>query len=170
MSRKIVALLAVFAAVLLVIFIPLGILESRRTPDWQLELGRYLAVSGVSVADIRLVEVAEAGRPGQFAAQMLKPVPAGWTWQGIDRIPPPERVRCIRMAGRGQAERETARPTIYRVLLIGYHSDGLWHAGWLVHQFREDVSEEERQVLLAKLGCDDWVEISARMLREPSGR
>lgn len=168
MSRKIMAL-TLFTAVLLVVLIPLGLFESRRTPDWQSRLSQYLETSGVSMKDIQLVEVAEAQRPGQFAVQMLQAVRTSWAWQGIDRIPLPETVRCIRIERQGQAGQGIARPSIGKYLLIGYHSDGLWRSGWLVHEFREGVSEGEQQVLLAKLGCNNWVEIWARMLYKPAG-
>jgi hypothetical protein len=167
MSRMIMAL-TLITAVLFVVLIPLGIFESRRTPDWQSELSQYLEISGVSMKDIHLVEVAEAQRPGQFAVQMLQAVPTG-TWEGIDRIPLPEMVRCIRIERQRQAEQGIALPSIGKYLLIGYHSDDLWRSGWLVHEFREGVSEGEQQVLMANLGCNDWVEIWARMLYEPSG-
>jgi hypothetical protein len=168
MSRQMMAV-TLIAAVLLVVLIPLGLLESRRTPDWQFELSRYLKLSGVSVEDIQHVEVAEAQRPGQFAVQLLQAVLYGGTWQGIDRIPRPDRVRCIRIERQGLAGHGTAPPSISEYLLMGYHSDDLWRAGWIVHQFREGVSEGEQQVLLAKLVCNNWVEISARMLYNPSG-
>ncbi len=48
-------------------------------------------------------------------------------------------------------------------LLVGYHSDWLWHTGWLVHEFRDGVSEADQQALLAKMGCSNWVGISALM-------
>jgi hypothetical protein len=167
MFRMIMAL-TLITAVLLGVLIPLGMFESRRTPDWQSELSQYLEISGVSMKDILLVEVAEAQHPGQFAVQMVQAVPTG-TWQGIDRIPLPETVRCIRIERQGQAGQGIVQPSIGKYLLIGYHSDDLWRSGWLVHQFREGVSEREQQVLLAKLACNDWVEIWARMLYKPFG-
>jgi len=147
-SRKIVAL-ALFVTMLLVILIPLVILESRRTPDWQAEFERYLEISETSVADGQLVEVAEAQHPEYFDAQLLIDVPTGWSWGGID-VPFPEKVRCIRIEEEPDSQ----------YLFIGYHDDGLWHVGWLVHEFCEYVGKEERQALLTKLGCDSWVEVS----------
>ena len=164
MSRKIIAL-ALFTVVLLAISIPLAILESRRTPDWQSELSRYLEISSVSVDDIQLIEVAEAQRPERFAAQMLKAVPAGWPWQGIYRIPLPERAQCIRIERQGQG---STPPSISEYLIIGYHSDGLWRTGWLVHEFREGVSEGQQRALLAEMGCSNWVAVSVQMFFKPS--
>ena len=80
-SRKIMAL-ALFVMMLLVILIPLIILESCRTPDWQAEFDRYLEASETSVADDQLVEVAEAQHPEYFDAQLLIAVPTGWPWGG----------------------------------------------------------------------------------------
>ncbi|MBN2392863.1 MAG: hypothetical protein JXR84_19180 [Anaerolineae bacterium] len=147
-SRKVVAL-ALFLAMLLVILIPLIILESRRTPDWQAEFERYLETSETSVAPDQLVEVAEAQHPEYFDAQLLIAVPTGWPWGGID-VPPPEKVRCVRIGEESDSQH----------FLVGYHSDGLWHMGWLVHEFCIYVSEEKQQALLAKLGCVNWMEVS----------
>jgi len=149
MSRMILAL-TIFTVVLMVILFPLGILESRRTPDWQSELSRYLEISGVPVEDIQLVEVAEAQRPEQFAVQTLT-VPTSWTWQGIDRIPLPEWVHCIRIERRGQAGLGTAQPSISEYLLIGYHSDELWRTGWLAHDF-EEAERRRTASLIGKAG------------------
>jgi hypothetical protein len=150
---------------LIVTLVPLAILESRRTPDWLYELSRYLANTGSSVEAIRLAEMAEAQHPEQFAAQMLIAAPVGWPWQGIDRIPPPEKVRCIRIEGQGRAGWGSTGQAITERLLVGYHSDGLWHTGWLVHRFREGVSDAAQQALLAKMGCKQWAAVSALMPR-----
>lgn len=157
MSRKIVIGVAM-ALVLLAVFIPLSILESRRTPDWQSELSRYLEISGIA-QDVQRVQVAEAQYPGQFSAQKLKAVPVSWVWQGITRIPLPTAIHCVRIKGRDEAGSAN--------LLVGYHNDGLWRAGWLVHEFQKGVNETEQQDILAKLGCTTWVEISVQMLDEP---
>lgn len=157
-SRKILAL-ALFVATLFAVLIPVVILESRRTPDWQTEFERYLETSETSVADDQRVEVAEAQHPEHFDAQLLIAVPTGWPWGGID-VPPPEKVRCVRI------EEEEGPDSQY--LLVGYHSDGLWHVGWLVHEFCVYASEEQQQALLAELGCDDWVETSISIHRSPT--
>jgi hypothetical protein len=162
-SRKIIAL-ALFVAMLFIVFIPLTILEARRTPDWEAEFGRYLEISETSVAAGQLVEVAEAQHPEQFDAQLLRAVPTGWPWGGID-VPLPERVRCIRI--REEQAGSVQRP-VSQYLLIGYHSDGLWHVGWLVHEFCEYVSEEEQQAFLAKLGCDNWSETFISIQNTPT--
>lgn len=73
-SRKIKAL-ALFLVLLLIILIPIVILESRRTPDWQATLEQYLELSGTLTPGNRLVEMAEARHPEQFAFQMVSTVP-----------------------------------------------------------------------------------------------
>ncbi len=169
MSRAILVL-AVFVAVMLVIFVPLGLIESRQPPRWQVVLGWYLAYTGVSVKEFQRVEVAEAQNPGRFAAHLLNTVSAGRTWAGIDRIPRPEMVQCVRIERQEPTRQTIARLARREYLLIGYHNDGQWRAGWLVHQFRADVSEAEQQAALDKMGCTNWVEIPAQMLHQPSAR
>lgn len=155
-SRKIKVLL-LGATMLLAILIPIVILEARRTPDWQTELERYLALSGTFGAGEHLVDVAEAQHPEQLDTQLVVAAPTGWSWDGID-VPFPDKLRCVRI---------TEEPE-HRYLLVGYHSDGLWHMGWLVHAFCECVDEEEKLVLLDKLGCSDWRETAISIHSAPT--
>ncbi len=168
MMPRVIKILTVFVAVSLVLLIPLGLLESRRTPDWQTELSRYLNMSGVSLEEIQRVEVAQAQHPERFAARLLQVVPTGWAWDGINRIPFPEEVQCVRIERQRPAGQGTARSPIQENLLVGYHDDGQWRAGWLVHQFQESVSEEEQQALLTRMGCTHWMEISIQTLSQLS--
>jgi hypothetical protein len=132
------------------VVILIWLLESHRTPDWQVEVNKYLQTAENSSEDFWQAWAAEAQHPDQLATEMLVAVPTNWTWQDIVQIPPPESVRCIRLEKHGQDIRE--------YLLVSFHSDGLWHTGWLVHRFREEVSEGEKQALFAELGCNQWAE------------
>jgi hypothetical protein len=168
MSR-VIRVLTVLAVVALVLLVPLGLIESRRPPDWQVLLGWYLANQGVSVKALH-VEVAEAQRLGPLAAQALRAATTGWTWWGIDHVPLPEWVNCVRIARQEPAKRGTTPSVHGEYIFIGYHNDGQWRAGWLMHRFQAGVSEEEQQDLLDKLGCTNWVEISARTLYQSPAR
>jgi hypothetical protein len=155
-SQKIKALWLI-VVMFLALLIPLVLLEARRTPDWQAELARYLERSGTSGVGEHLVDVAEAQHPEQLDAQLVVAAPTGWAWEGID-VPLPEKLRCVRIAE--EPER--------RYLFVGYHSDGLWHMGWLVHAFCECAGEEEKLVLLDKLGCSDWRETAISIRSAPT--
>ncbi len=143
-------------SVLLITFFVAGLLESRRVPDWEAVLMQYLDVSGIQRQGLRFVWVAEAQRLDQFSAEALVPVPANWTWEDIVQIPPPERLRCIRLEYQTEVE---GSALIQDYLLIGYHNDELWHVGWLVYEFREGVSAEQAQARFAQMGCGHWEQL-----------
>jgi hypothetical protein len=148
------------AAVLLITLLPLGALESRRTPDWEDELALYLEDSGVTLDDIHSLWVAQAQHPDQFQAELFRPTPASLTWQDIRQLPPPERLRCIRFDRQAFTGRVSAGASLHEYLLVGYYNDELWHAGWLVQAFREGVSEAQKQAAFEALGCDRWAGIA----------
>jgi hypothetical protein len=153
-SRKIVILMLSIAVVALATLIPIAILESLRTPDWQSELRQYIDNS--TNTRIQRVWVAEASSVGQFPSDELIAVPAGWTWQGIDRKPPPGRVLCIRLEisqGMGPGG-----VFITERILLGDHDDGLWHIGWVAYEFDPGMGEAEREAIFDQMGCDRWTE------------
>lgn len=158
-SRKII-ILTLTLTVVLVTLIPLRILESRRTPDWQSELNQYFELSDIPRQDASHVWVAEARQVNPFPPELLHAVPMNWTWQSIATIPPPTKIRCIRLDEPGDTGSELSERTANLQLLVGYHDDGLWRSGWLVHEFRGDVSTPVRLELFARLGCIDWQKIS----------
>ncbi|MGC9358316.1 MAG: hypothetical protein ACP5GX_10620 [Anaerolineae bacterium] len=43
---------------------------------------------------------------------------------------------------------------------MSYHDDGLYRAGWLVQEFRAEVSQDERLALFDDLGCDGWKQVA----------
>jgi len=145
-------------AVALVIALAMAALETRRTPDWQVSLWRYFEASEMAFADVDAVWVAEARSAGAFPAQALVAVPADWTWQSVERIPPPVQARCVRVQWRGASKAAAQLPDAR--LVLGYHDDGLHHAGWVVHHFRADVSEGERREWFAAMGCTGWKQVA----------
>jgi hypothetical protein len=156
--RKIAVVLTLSVAVMLATLVPIVILESRRMPDWQSTLVQYLEASQGPLTDIPIVWVAQAQSVYQFPAEEMVAVPTDWMWQGIEIIPPPDRIYCVRLER--PAEWKLASQVLDEGLLVGYHDDGLHHAGWIVHEFRAGVSQGEREELFAKMGCDQWERIS----------
>ncbi|MGD1994407.1 MAG: hypothetical protein PVI59_14535 [Anaerolineae bacterium] len=152
--RKIVILLSLSVTVVVATLLPIAILESRRTPDWQSSVNQYLEVSDIPLMSIHFMWVAEAQHVDRFPTDALVAVPTEWMWQSIDHIPPPERVRCIRFETRGGWK--SARQAAAEHLVVGYHDDKLYHAGWIVHTFRPGVSPGEREELFTEMGCDHW--------------
>ena len=114
------------------------------------------------------MEVAEAQAPGRFTDQGLQALPIGWPWSTIDHIPLPVRVQCVRIERRQPVGQATAELASKKYLLIGYHDDGLWRAGWLVHEFREGVSVAVQQAVSEQLGCQAWAAVPIQELYAPS--
>ena len=168
MSR-VIRVLTVLVVVALVLLVPLGLVESRRPPEWQVMLGGYLANKGVSARALH-IEVAEAQRLGPLAAQALRAATTDWTWWGIDHVPQPEWVNCVRIERQEPAKRATTPSVHSEYIFIGYHNDGQWRAGWLMHRFQAGVSEAEQQDLLDQLGCTNWAEIPAQALYQPAAK
>jgi len=142
-TRRILAL-ALALAVVVAVLAPIALLEARRTPDWQSELQQYLGASGIVVSRFD-VWAAEAQRVDVFPAEVLAAQAIDWPWQGVQQIPPAERVRCLRLEGPGAGDEVD--------LLAGYHHDGLWRVGWLVYEFREGV---DAQAVFDEMGCQRW--------------
>jgi hypothetical protein len=154
--QKVTFVLSLAVIVVLVTLIPVLVLEARRTPDWQSSLAAYLEAQ-VPLARVQVVWTARAQAADQLAAEMLVAAPTDRMWESVEQLPPPERVRCIRLENE---EWKTARQPLDERLIIGYHDDGLYHAGWIVHQFRAQVSQAKREEMFAKIGCNRWVRVS----------
>jgi hypothetical protein len=158
LSRKILVL-SLTLIVVSAVFIPIAVLESKRTPDWQTELMQYLSASGVAAKHVQ-VWVAEARRVNTFSDDLLIAAPTGWPWQGIEQIPRADKIWCLRLKTPPEYKSETEQQGIEYDLLASYHDDGLWRVGWLVHEFRPDVGKDQRQALFSKIGCHQWQEVS----------
>jgi hypothetical protein len=149
-------ILILVVGVVAAIIIPIVLLESRRTPGWQAALEQYLEASDLNPQDIQSEWAAEARAVDCFPSEMTSPVPTGWTWEGVAEVPSPERARCIRLERR---EGKTDQRALDEHLVVGYHDDGLYHAGWLVHEFRPDVSQAEREAWFVNMGCRRWTRV-----------
>jgi hypothetical protein len=152
-SRKLILFLLVLA-VLVVILGVVRRFESNRTPGWQSELEQYLLISQRSLSEIRIISVVEAANPQNFTPDQVTAVPTDWTWEGISEIPHPTAVKCVRLESNSLDHEDLAGHRRWEVVLLGYHDDGLWHSGWVVHEIKYEVSEQDLQELLVRLGCD----------------
>ena len=112
------------------------------------------------------VWASQAAQPERFPSGLVQPVATDWTWQGIDRVPRPDQVRCIGLTARQDRDEALSAAVAYR--LIGNHNDGLWHIGWLVHEFRAGVSAAQQQEAIAALGCTHWDRVDPGRMLEAS--
>ena len=149
--RKIIAVTFPFAvlATAMVIFM---MLESQRPPNWQLELNQYFELTTPPPETVTMQAVVPARRPQNFSPEMAFAVLTGSTWGGID-IPPPNEIKCV-LLERTRRDGETGGKIHWRQLvLVAYHSDHLWHQGWIVHE-AGDLSEPTSIKILTMLGCE----------------
>jgi hypothetical protein len=75
-------------------------------------------------------------------------------WEGISETPLPTVVQCVRLESNTLDQEGLLGNRRWEVVLLGYHDDGLWHSGWLVHEINYEVSEQGLQEMLVGLGCD----------------
>lgn len=117
-------------------------LESRRMPDWELELNEYLARPDAFAVQ----QVVLARHPENFKPDMGAPVQGDWPW-GIEVLPyPPQALRCVLLAQPDAAKQQT--------VYVGYYSDALWRSGWLVHEGPEAPFSPTLDGHLTAIGCD----------------
>ena len=148
--RKLIALVLPWL-VLGATIVAVIVLETLRTPDWQVELDAYVATQ--TVTGTRTVQsVAEAERPWLFEAAMGQVVRQEWT-TFVEEIPyPPQKVRCVLLAQRNPPP--GAKTSARRIVYVTYHSDALWHQGWLVHQGTREPFPPEAREDLETIGCE----------------
>jgi hypothetical protein len=133
-------------------------LEARRTPDWQSELNSYVARSRLPDETITVLAEVEASRPWKFSLAMGKAVANenGWPW-GNGELPPPfppTAVRCVLLERERKPAAGGPGESIRQVIFVGYHTDGLWRAGWLTHEGPLEAFTPELTANLGAIGCD----------------
>jgi hypothetical protein len=133
-------------------------LEARRVPDWQSELNSYVARSRLPGETITVLAEVEASRPWNFSPAMGKAVAneGGWPW-GNGELPPPyppTAVRCVLLERERKPVTGGGGESIRQVIFVGYHSDGLWRAGWLTHEGPLEAFTPELVANLDAIGCD----------------
>ena len=128
-------------------------LETRRGPDWRMALDDYVAQSAQQSEVITMQSVAEASKPWEFNEAMGRAVRNNWRW-GIAKLPyPPQAVKCVLLerirVSTAQLEKEPSQ----QVVFVGYHTDGLYRTGWVVHEGSEEPFPQELKEDLATIGC-----------------
>ena len=146
--------LAIPLAVLIVVVMAFVMLETQRGPDWSIELDEYIAHSALPSETITMQSVVEASKPWNFSEAMGEAVRDDWRWM-IDKLPfPPQAVQCV-LLERSRRPTTGAEEELRRqVVFVGYHTDGLYRVGWLVHKGVEEPFTQEMVGHLAMIGCD----------------
>jgi hypothetical protein len=113
------------------------------------ELDRYLHTYEPA-RSVQVVQVCRAAHP-RCLRDMDSAVVDGGEWASITLPFPPRRVMCV-LLRHSPAARIQAAPS-YRLVFVAYHSDGLWHSGWVVHEWRGSLSTQACLDTLDTLGC-----------------
>ena len=155
--KRIIALAFPFAVLVGAVITVLA-LEARRTPDWQSELNSYVARSRLPDETITVLAEVEASRPWNFSPAMGKAVAneSGWPW-GDNELPPPfppTAVRCVLLEHERKPAAGGPGESIRQVVFVGYHTDGMWRAGWLTHEGPLEAFAPELIADLDAIGCN----------------
>ncbi|MDX1521514.1 MAG: hypothetical protein R3264_07795 [Anaerolineae bacterium] len=123
--------------------------ESRRGPEWKIELDQYLTDRAGSAEIFEVERVVPARKPGKFSRAFGAAIRDDWQWQ-IDSLPlPPQAVQCVLLRQSGPAVGAKRR-----VVYVGFHTDTLWRVGWLVHEGPESPFSQQLTGQLETIGCD----------------
>jgi hypothetical protein len=148
--RKVISL-GLALVVLVVLGVAVHRLEARRIPDWRIELDKYIASRWPAKANVRIHSIAVAREPWNMKREMGHPVSSEGMWASV-RLPfPPAQVMCVLLE---RDEKTPAQGTVYHVVLVCHHSDGLWKHGWVVHEGIGEPFSEALQEQMSALGCD----------------
>lgn len=151
--KKIIALgfpLMVLVSVVTV----LVLLEGQRVPDWQAELSEYITQHRLPGETIKVGVAVQASNPENFQESMGRAVPNDWPW-GIGEVPfPPSALKCILLERDRKPIGGTQTEPKRQVIFVGYHSDSLWHVGWLVHEGPVEPFTPEDTTTFNTIGCD----------------
>lgn len=133
--------LASLAAVLVIVVLAFVSLEAGRPSDWQRRLNEYLSLTSTLSETTTILAVAQAQQPQNLTEDVALAVPIGQEWKGI-KIPPPREVKCVLLerVRRFADGAETVRTQ--EMILVGYHTDLMWHQGWVVHRPKSGESPE----------------------------
>jgi hypothetical protein len=145
---KTIALVIIVVALMAVI-VTFAALETKRPPNWQFKLDEYLAFTALPSETVTVQSVAQARQPGNFNPDVASAVLTDWTWGNIN-IPPPREVKCVLLERVHYSPANVEETRSQEIILVSYHTDLLWHQGWIVHELTGDQSPES----MAALGCD----------------
>ncbi len=149
--------LAILLGVLAGAAIAWAVLEVRRIPDWDAELGSFVSRSWRPGVDfVTLPAMAEASRPENFRPTMGYPVGSkrGWPWRpGQAPSGRPTALPCVLL----QRDYEPGhKPDVQprQVVYVGYYDEGWLRAGWLTFVVPEKQARAELEANLDAVGCD----------------
>jgi hypothetical protein len=160
-------LLIIPVLVVIVIGAVFAVYESRRTPEWRVELNRYTAVQDATEARTTTVLAATKARQPWNLTRDARTVvygdsahyitDAGYGGQsaGSGTIPlpyPPEEVWCALLKQERTSTGTSEVRVAYDVVLVALHQD-LYNADWVVHAGIGDPSGQRAAELLPLVGC-----------------
>jgi len=149
-----IAALAIPSVALMVVAVGLAALETRRRPDWRMTLDEYIAHSASPSETVTVQSVAEAREPWNLRKGMWEAVPDDWTWT-VDELPfPPLGVQCVLLERARRTDIGNEQGRLRQVVFVGYHTDGLYRVGWVVHSGPDGPLGQELQTRLAEIGCE----------------
>ena len=158
MRRASVVILPLLLAITLVAA-SLVAMRMNRTPDWQLELDKYVGYKDSLSSGTTTVQLVDrASRPWDFSRNMSHAVFGDSPYYQTDysyggrRGPrplpfPPEDVRCVLL------ERDHNEETTYTVVFVAEHQD-LYNADMVIHEGASDLSDQSFTESISVIGCD----------------
>jgi len=148
--------IALTSPLVLLIFVvlTLAVLERRRGPDWQRELHEYIARSSSPSETITVQSVVEAREPWNFREAMGEAVRDDWRWTVTELPFPPLGVQCVLLERARGATTGAQEHRLRQVVFVGYHTDGLYRVGWVVHKGPQEPFARELHADLAMIGCE----------------
>jgi hypothetical protein len=151
--RRIVALAVPLAVAIMLAGFIVG-LEMQRGPNWRLELDAYVARRRSPSETVSIEAVTRARKPWSFSAAMGTAVHGDWTWGSITPSFPPQAVRCVLLLRDRPSATGGERESIRQIVFLVYHSDALYHVGWLAYEGPEEPFDEQALAHLDTIGCD----------------
>ncbi len=146
--------LAIPVLALVGVLIAFARLEGRRTPDWEATLNDYISRAAQRGDDIAVLSASEASRPSSFTAAMGTAMRSGGTWENVELPFPPQTLRCVLVERKRASASAVSQEPIRQVIYVAYHSDKLWHMGWLVYEGPSEPFTAQLAADLQAIGCD----------------
>jgi len=129
-------------------------LERRRTPDWETVLNDYLSRAASHSEVIVVLSVCEASKPSNFTAAMGMAVPSEGTFDDLELPFPPRAVHGVLLQRKHASASGASHESVRQVIYVAYHSDKLWHMGWMVHAGPQEPFSAQLAADLQAIGCD----------------
>ena len=140
--------------------------ESKRPPDWRVELNDYLRYDQSRFAGGTKVQAITAARqPWNFSPEMSHLVfgkSVFRTDNSYDGTPgghivlpyPPEQVWCVLLSRSDRFSQNSRNEIVF----VAHHNDNVWWRDWVVHEGTATPADPELKKTLLSIGCDDILE------------